>query len=119
MNAIHEKLQVLFGDIGAGEFGGNTMVKFYDANTLIFVIRTGREAEHSVRLALAILNQVKRTSLIFRTLGVAGSGRTCLDKLRKMLDRVLEAEALSSMVDESTQAKRREQYESLFQTLEL
>jgi len=119
VNAIREKLQVLFGDIGAGEFGGNTMVKFYDANTLIFVIRTGREAEHSVRLALAIINQVKRTSLIFRTLGVAGSGRTCLDKLRKMLDRVLEAEALSSMVDESTQAKRREQYESLFQTLEL
>ena len=117
--AVRERLQVLYGDMGAGEFGGNTVIKFYDANTQLVVVRTAREAEHSVRLALATVTQIKRTALVVRTLCVAGSGRTCLDKLRALLRRALEAEAVVGRLDEATRLRRQEQYESLMQTLEL
>lgn len=119
INAIREKLQMLFGDIGAGEFGGNTIIKFYDANTQIFVVRTAREAEHNVRLAMATVSNLKRNALIIRTLSVAGSGRTCLDKLKILLSRALEADAYTSSMDDTTRLKRQSQYQTLLQTLEL
>ena len=120
INVIREKMQLLFGDIGAGEFGGNTIIKFYDANTLIFIVRTAREAEQNLRLAMATVTQIKRNVLIMRTLSVAGCGRTCLDKLRILLCRALEAEASSlPLLDESGRQKRQTQYETLLQTLEL
>ena len=87
ISAVREQLQLLYGDMGAGEFGGNTLLKFYDANTQMFVVRTAREAEHQVRLALSTVTQIKQNSLVVRSLGVAGSSRTCLDKLCASLNR--------------------------------
>jgi RNase P/RNase MRP subunit POP5 len=127
VNMLREKLQQLFGDVGAGEFGGSTMIKFYDANTHIIVVRTAREAEQSVRLALAVMTGIKRNALIVRTLSVAGSSRTCLDKLRVLLDRALAAEAFLVPGDghddggreENARQKRKDQYATLLQSLEL
>jgi RNase P/RNase MRP subunit POP5 len=116
---IREKLQLLYGDMGAGEFGGNTTIKFFDGNTQIYVLRTAREAEHSARLAMSTVTQVKGSPLVLRTLSVAGCGRTCLNKLRALLDRALEAEVATRFMDESTHSKRKAQYEALLLTLEL
>ena len=70
ISAVREQLQLLYGDMGAGEFGGNTLLKFYDANTQMFVV-----------------TQIKQNSLVVRSLSVAGSSRTCLDKLCASLNR--------------------------------
>ena len=119
ISAVREQLQLLYGDMGAGEFGGNTLLKFYDANTQMFVVRTAREAEHQVRLALSTVTQIKQNSLVVRSLGVAGSSRTCLDKLRALLGRALEAEVLARALDDGTRERRQAQYQAMLQTLEL
>ena len=66
-NAIKEKVENLFGDIGLGSFGTSSMITVFDIKTKIFVLRTPREAEINVRLALACITMVKAKSLILRS----------------------------------------------------
>ena len=72
----------------------------------IFVIRCPREAEHKVRLAISTITQIKRTTLIIRTLGISSSGRTCSDKVRIMLCRAIDAKWNVS-AEEKDKRKRR------------
>ncbi len=109
LSTVKEKISQLFGDVGAGEFGAALALKFYDGwlapapasksarsapahETHILVLRCPREAEHSVRQALSSVSQIKRATLIIRSLGISSSGRTCTDKLRMLLCRAVDAQ---------------------------
>lgn len=84
--ALREKIQELFGDVGSGEIGGSTMVKFLDAQyTGLLVIRCPREHEVNVRFALSALTKVKSTiDVAIRTLRVKGSARTCIEAVQQL-----------------------------------
>jgi len=92
ISTLREKISSLYGDVGAGDFGSSVAVKYFDQAaapaaercTYIFVLRCAREAEQQVRFALCTVSSIKRTALILRTLGVAGSSRTCADKVRSI-----------------------------------
>ena len=76
----------LYGDVGSGAFGSSTAVKYFDQNLNVYVIRTSRDHLTQVQFALTCMTSAKKTSnLIFQTLAVAGSARTCKDKLLEIL----------------------------------
>ena len=56
---IKEKVELLYGEVGAGSYGNAALVKAFDVHARIFVVRTAREAEDQLRLALASVNTVK------------------------------------------------------------
>ena len=56
---IKEKVELLYGEVGAGSYGNAALVKAFDVHARIFVVRTAREAEDQLRLALASVNAVK------------------------------------------------------------
>ena len=113
-NAIKEKVENLFGDIGLGSFGTSSMITVFDIKTKIFVLRTPREAETNVRLALACITMVKAKSLILRTLGVAGCARTCIEKLRVTFN----AQVLNSNVSDALKKERNLFYTNLLGNLD-
>ena len=63
-NAIKEKVESLFGDVGLGSFGTSSLITVFDIKSKIFVLKTPREAENNVRLALACISVVKTKNLI-------------------------------------------------------
>ena len=91
------------------------MVKAFDVHSRIFVIRTASDAEHNLRLAVACVNTVKNKTIILRTLSVAGSTRTCMDKLRELFSTVVECSSLA----EEQKRERMEYYRQMLSTLEL
>ena len=113
-NAIKEKVENLFGDIGLGSFGTSSMITIFDIKTKIFVLRTPREAETNVRLALACITMVKAKSLILRTLGVAGCARTCIEKLRVTFN----TQVLNSNVSDALKKERNLFYTNLLGNLD-
>ena len=130
VNALREKMALLYGDIGAGEYGKNTSVRFFDDSTHIFVVRTAREAETQVRLCLSAITALGagKTSVVVRSLGLHGCARTCMNKLRLLLRRALDAEAAmappthtpsGAAAPEVARKQRDEQYEKTLQSLEL
>ena len=106
-----DTIQRLYGDIGTGTFGmGTTGVKFMDPISSIYVVRTSREDLERVQFALTCINEVKRgglnnnsnssnsmisssssssrcsvNNIVLRTLDIAGSMRTCKEKLHQNL----------------------------------
>ena len=113
-NAIKEKVENLFGDIGLGSFGTSSMITVFDIKTKIFVLRTPREAETNVRLALACITMVKAKSLILRTLGVAGCARSCIEKLRVTFN----TQVLNSNVSDALKKERNLFYTNLLGNLD-
>ena len=113
-NAIKEKVENLFGDIGLGSFGTSSMITVFDIKTKIFVVRTPREAETNVRLALACITMVKAKSLILRTLGVAGCARSCIEKLRVTFN----TQVLNSNVSDALKKERNLFYTNLLGNLD-
>lgn len=84
--ALKNKITELFGEIGAGEFGNNTMVKYYDNSyTKLLVVRTTRKDEEKVLLALSCLTKVKEVDLVIRCLRISSCFRTCLDSLKSLI----------------------------------
>ena len=112
--AIKEKVENLFGDIGLGSFGTSSMITVFDIKTKIFVLRTPREAETNVRLALACITMVKAKSLILRTLGVAGCARSCIEKLRVTFN----TQVLNSNVSDALKKERNLFYTNLLGNLD-
>lgn len=112
--AIKEKVEALFGDIGMGSFGTLSMIPFYDSKSRIFVLRTSREGETNMRLAISCVSSVKGRNLIIRTLAVSGSNRTCTEKLRATLTTLVE----NSNYSESEKVERHEHYKSVTANLE-
>ena len=113
-NAIKEKVENLFGDIGLGSFGTSSMITVFDIKTKIFVLRTPREAETNVRLALACITMVKAKSLILRTLGVAGCARSCIEKLRVTFN----TQVINSNVSDALKKERNLFYTNLLGNLD-
>jgi RNase P/RNase MRP subunit POP5 len=75
----------LYGDVGYGNFGMITSVKFYDPTSNIFVVRTSRESYTDCSFAMACINEIKKTNLVIRSLRVASSTRTLLSYLSSIL----------------------------------
>lgn len=114
-NAIKEKVERLFGDIGLGLFGTLSLVTVFDIKSKIFVLRTSREAETNIRLAMSCINMVKTKNLILRTLGVSGSARTCIERLRITFNTVV----TNSNMSELQKAERYLFYASFITSVEM
>lgn len=99
-NAIKEKVESLFGEVGLGLFGTLSLVTVFDIKSKIFVMRTSREAETNIRLAISCITMVKTKNLIIRTLGVSGSVRTCSEKLRISFSTVVANSNMSELLKE-------------------
>jgi RNase P/RNase MRP subunit POP5 len=84
--SIRDKVTELFGVVGAGDFQ-NTIVNFLDAeNSLIFVIRTSRDAEIYVRYAISCITVLReKGNIVLRSLCVNSCPRTCASTLKELL----------------------------------
>ena len=87
--AIREKIQVLYGDVGAGEFGTNMAVRYFDGNvesgSKILVLRTPREGEIQTKYAMTSVQSIKHMNVCIRSLATCGSARTARSKLIELL----------------------------------
>ena len=87
--AIREKMQVLYGDVGAGEFGTNMALRYFDGNvengSKILVLRTPREGEIQTKFAMSSVQSIKHTNVCIRSLATCGSARTARSKLAELL----------------------------------
>lgn len=96
-STLRDKIRNLFGDVGSGDFGGSTYVRFFDSEySQIMVIRTTREGESNVHFALSCITKIESSnakggsntdsindSFIIRTLCVNSCVRTCMKSLRE------------------------------------
>ena len=112
--SIREKVESLFGEVGAGSYGSSSIVKGFDTYSRIFVVRTQRDAETNLRLAISCVTSIKNKSMIIRTLSVAGSVRTCSNKLRDFF--TINVESCST---EGQKQSRRDHYAAILTNLEL
>lgn len=85
---LREKIQQLFGDVGAGTFGASAILKLFDDRSKVFVVRVSRDHEMDVRVALCTVTELKKTPVVLRLLAVAGCTRTALDKLHSIFGEV-------------------------------
>jgi RNase P/RNase MRP subunit POP5 len=86
--AVKDKVQALFGDVGAGLFGQGALIKLYDDYSRVFVLRVPREQEMEMRVAICSISQLRNSLVVVRLLAVCGCGRTALDKLKVVFQQV-------------------------------
>ncbi len=90
--AIKDKIQELYGDIGSGEIGQVTSVKYFEnLYTHIFVVKTLRELESRVEFALSCINRIHQQDLIIRTIGSQGCERTTSMRVKQTLINALQS----------------------------
>ena len=66
---LREIIQELYGDVGLGEFGQATYVRYFDPKySNICVVKTTREAQTKVHFALSCITVVAEINVIFRSL---------------------------------------------------
>lgn len=125
--ALKAKITELFGEIGSGEFGNNTMVKYYDSSyTRLLVVRTSRKDEEKVLLALSCLTKVRDVDVVVRSLRVSSCSRTCLDTLKSLIGSFLsfhfDAQAYGSTLtgkdSESSKPVTEEEKQAILQSYE-
>lgn len=85
VGAVKEKLQLLYGDVGGGQYGAALALKYLDTTALIFVLRSSRDGETQTRFAMTAVDSIKSIPLSIRTLACCGSVRTTKTKLRELL----------------------------------
>lgn len=96
LKEFRDKIQILFGDVGAGDIGQNSTIKYFDNNiTNIFVLRVPREYEQYACFALNTITSLKNLSLIIRVVNIAGCGRTVNKELQSIFSRLCESSYLS------------------------
>ena len=117
--SIREKVESLFGEVGAGSYGSSSIVKGFDTYSRIFVVRSQREAETNVRLAISCVTSIKYKSMVIRTLSVAGSVRTCSNKLRDFFTINVESGSPIGLLSETQKQARRDHYTAILTNLEL
>lgn len=84
-SVIRDKIQELYGDVGLGEFGQASYIKYYDAKfSNILVLKTTREAQVKVHFALSCISEVSEVHLMIRSLSVNSCPRTCMESLKKL-----------------------------------
>lgn len=98
--ALREKIQILFGDVGAGSFGNSTMVRFFDKETSIFVVRTTREACKDVWFAMSCISCIQKLNIIIRVIRVSGSVRTCAKSLEEIFESIISKLIIASMPED-------------------
>ena len=86
--SLRDKIQELYGDMGSGEYGQNTMVKYVDEVSHVCVIRMPKEAQIQVHFALSCLQKVKDADVIFHSVAIKSCSRTCMQALGEVLTRV-------------------------------
>lgn len=96
MNAIKDKLSAFMGDYGAMY---SCQVKYYDLESRIFIVRTSREAEIHMKAAISMVNTIKKSNIIVRSLASCGSSRSCIEKLKILLDLFISANTNNSYCD--------------------
>lgn len=85
--ALKSKIEELFGSMGS-LFGGTTVVRYAEMDhSLLFVVRTSREAHVNVQFALCCMGKVKDAEVAVRVLRTKGSSRTCKASLKELLVR--------------------------------
>ena len=85
LNTIKERILELYGDIGFGIWAKSLALKYYNNLHNIFILRCTRDGEINVRLGISCIQSIKQISCICRVLEIAGSTRTCKDKMRDIL----------------------------------
>lgn len=94
--AIKDKILALYGDIGAGNFGNSLSIRFNESKySRVFVLRCPREFEMETRFAMSCVTQIKSHSVSFRTIEIAGCERTCSEKIRRMIEVVVDSLEIS------------------------
>jgi RNase P/RNase MRP subunit POP5 len=82
---LRSKIHELYGDVGLGEFGQATYVRYLDGKySSIFVVKTTREAQIKVHFALSCLSELAGVQLCIRTLSVSSCPRTCTQALTEL-----------------------------------
>jgi RNase P/RNase MRP subunit POP5 len=86
-SSLKDKVAELFGEIGAGEFGNSTVIKYFDSeNSLVFVVRMPRESEQQVHMAISCVTAIRdKTDLVLRSLHVKSCPRTCTAALKETM----------------------------------
>lgn len=90
-NDIHlllkEQIKELFGDVGLGEIGQRTAVKYFDVKySRLLLLKTTRDAESKVRFALSNVSRIRDQSITIRSLSVNSTPRTTLTSLNKLFE---------------------------------
>ena len=85
VGAVKDKLQLLYGDMGGGQYGSALALKYLDSDSLIFVLRSSRDGETQTRFAMTAVDSIKSIPLSIRTLACCGSVRTTRSKLGELL----------------------------------
>ena len=81
---IREKIQNLYGDYGMGLIGNSIVIKYYDNNTKIFLLKTTREGLNQTWFALSTILEIKKIALVVRVLNICSSERTFPMELKKL-----------------------------------
>lgn len=83
--ALREKIQELYGDVGLGEFGQASYIRYFDAKfSNIFVVKTTRDAQVKVHFALSCLSNISGVSVLVRSLSINSCPRTCMQTLKQL-----------------------------------
>ena len=85
-SAIREKIQMLFGDVGVGNFGSSAVI-FYDSVFNVFVFRTTRDALNDAWFSISCTSTIRKVPMVIRVLNTAGSARTCTQYLEQLYAR--------------------------------
>lgn len=96
MNAIKDKVSTFMGDYGSIY---SCHVRYYDIISRIFIMRTNREAEVHMKAAVSMLTTIKKTNIVVRSLATGGSSRSCIEKLKILLDLFISANTNNSDSD--------------------
>ena len=84
-NVLREKIQELYGDVGLGEFGQASYIRYFDAKfSNIFIVKTTRDAQVKVHFALSCISNVSGTPVLIRSLSINSCPRTCMQTLKQL-----------------------------------
>lgn len=113
-NAIREKIKELYGDIGVGDLGNSTVVKYFDRElSHIFILRTLRENQIKVHFAISCINKIKDVDLTIRTIVIKSCPRTCQEGFLELYQGIV------LTLSESTEEEKKEIFESMHKSIKL
>ena len=85
LNVLKDRFLELYGDVGFGTYAKSLALKYYNNEHNLFILRCTRDGEINVRLGLSCLQNIKQINCICRVLDIAGSTRTCKDKMKDII----------------------------------
>lgn len=86
--SIKDKIQELYGDIGVGEVGQATTVKYLESQFChIFIVKTLRELENQVLFTLSCINKIKDVDVVIRTVTTRSCERTAVEDVKNIFQK--------------------------------